>query len=179
MQRKFEGGMCACSGIGEPSLFLEIIIWQVWLSITATGEHMHGSRCLVEWVAHKQSYVTSTFFFHKYAHCEGIANVQLVRTEQFNGGYSDSKLFIANSLSLVCIPKCLLRSRALHYLAGSVNWDEKVLRYDNAPTYFSTQINMYKQMACIHACTPTGMHTHTCKCTMCTHSHARRPLKLS
>lgn len=49
---------CVCSGIRELSLFLEISIWQVWLIIAATGEHMHGSRRLVEWVAH----VTSKHF---------------------------------------------------------------------------------------------------------------------
>lgn len=34
--------LCVCAGIGEQSLFLELSIWQVWLRITATGEHMHG-----------------------------------------------------------------------------------------------------------------------------------------
>lgn len=70
----------------------------------------------------------------------------------FNGGYR-FKLFIAYSLSLAWIPECILCSSAQHYLASSVNWDEKVLRNDN-----STQINMYKQMAWIHACTQIHMH---------------------
>lgn len=34
--------VCVCAGTGEQFLFLEIGIWQVWLCITATGEHMHG-----------------------------------------------------------------------------------------------------------------------------------------
>lgn len=41
-----------------------------------------------------------------------------------------------------------------------------MLQNDNAPTYFSTQINMYKQMAWIHACTPTGMHARSFKCAV-------------
>lgn len=63
------------------------------------------------------------------------------------------KLFIANILSLTCIPKCILCSRARQCLASSVKCDEKELWNDNAPTYLSTQINICKEMdSCMHAC---------------------------
>lgn len=105
------------------------------------------------------------FFSNKHVFSKGTANTQHVWIELFNWGFIDLKLFIADSLLLACIPKCILCSKALQCLASSVKWDEKVLRNDNAPTYLSTQINKYKQMAWIPRFTPTGVHTHTCKCT--------------
>lgn len=49
--------------------------------------------------------------------------------------------------------------------------EEKLLLNDDVPTYFRTQINMYKQMAQMNVC------TYTRKCAVGSNSHARRPFE--
>lgn len=75
--------MCVCLRSGRPPLFLEISIWQVWLSITSTGETyawLSVSRCVG---ASQVQICDISFILIKHTCSEVSANIQLVF---FNSG---------------------------------------------------------------------------------------------